>query len=95
MSQGGHFVQHTPQGPEVWLVVVWLVLTDLRAKVVRCPNTGLGIVYRPFKDSGNSKVAKFDIESFGDEDILRLDISVKNMATMDIFESQADLEKYE
>ena len=39
--QRGHLVQDAAHGPQVGLVVVRLVLANLRAEVVRCPDAGL------------------------------------------------------
>ena len=39
--QRGHLVQDAAHRPQVGLVVVRLVLANLRAEVVRCPDAGL------------------------------------------------------
>ena len=93
MLQCGHLIENTAKCPEVRLVVVRLVLTDLWAEVVGSAYAGFCIINRALQYPGNAKVPKFNIELAGDEYVLCLDISVQNMAAMDILESKADLKE--
>ena len=46
MSEGGHFVQNTSEGPYVGFVIVGLVVEKLGGHVVRRPDTRAGKVHR-------------------------------------------------
>ena len=88
MFQRRHLVEDAAHGPEVWLVVVGLVLPDLGAEVVRGPDAGLGVVGRPVHDPGDPEVPEFDGPVFPEKDVLGFDVSVENLPLMDVLKKQ-------
>jgi hypothetical protein len=51
----------------------------------------LGSGVRIFKDATDAEIAKFDCVVAREENILSLEISMDNSASMDVFQGQADL----
>ena len=91
--ESAELIQDAAQGPDVRLVCVWLVLAYLRGHVVRRALHREGVIGGALQHLRDTKVSKFDGIILGQEYILRFEISVKNLATMNILQRQAKLHK--
>lgn len=93
MSECYHLIQDTSQGPDVGLLVVGLLLTDFRGKVVWRTDGGLGAVIRMLKNTSNTEVTDLDRTILIHKDVLRLKISVQNFPIMDVLDGQSHLDE--
>ena len=93
--EGGHLVQDASHGPQVGLVVVRLILADLRAQVVRRPDTSFRKLGCPVKNPSDAEVSELNNKSRCDKNILSLDVTVENVTAMDVVDSETELEKNE
>ena len=95
MLEGCHFIKDAPQRPHIALVVVWLVLTDLGGEVVWRANGRLGQLLRVLQHACNPKVAELDQVVAGEEDVLRFEVAVKDLAVVHMLDGEAQLHKPE
>ena len=90
-TESTELVEHDAQRPDVALEGVGATFDDLRRKVVR------GADHRPShfdsvaKDSCNAEIAKFDDVLLCNKDILALDVSVEDLAVVDMLHAETDL----
>ena len=91
LFQGAKFVQDHTKSPDVRLGSVWLTLTGLWRHVVGCSDDCHGHLSGRLKHLTDAKVADFDGFTPREEHVLRLDVSVDNLATVDVLEGHADL----
>lgn len=87
--QSNQFIQHTTQGPNVRLQIIWFILPDLWTGVIRSSslsfqNTGLGNLW-------NIQITEFDHTIFRQEDISTFDISMNDFLIMKWFQPQHHL----
>ena len=89
--QCAHLVEEHAQGPHIGLEAVREAFYYLGREVVWRANHGLGHVYRVAQDVGNAEVAQFDKTLLGQEDVLRLDVSVQDLSVVHVFHAETDL----
>ena len=93
MSQSEHFIQNATQRPDVRFLIVWFLLTDFRRQVVRSSDSSLCTIICVLQDSGYTKVSNLYLATLSHENILRLQISVKNFSIVYVFDSECHLDK--
>ena len=93
MSQGQHFVQNAPQAPNVRLLVVWFFLANFRGKVIRSSDGSRCAVIGVLEHSSNTEVSDFDLVRLSHEDVLSFQVSVEDLAVVDVLNCQAHLHK--
>mmetsp|Transcript_16003 Transcript_16003/g.28748 ORF Transcript_16003/g.28748 Transcript_16003/m.28748 type:complete len:314 (+) Transcript_16003:1239-2180(+) len=76
-------VDHTPQGPHVTLVRVWLLLEDLRGHVKWSANGGLSHIGRTIQAFGQAKVTKHGAAT-RQKDVLCLHITMQDALAMGV-----------
>ena len=86
-----HLVQYHSQRPDVALEVVGLGLHYLRGKVVGCADYSPGILDCILKNLCDSEVADLDDALLRQKDILALEVSVQDLAVVDVLEPQTNL----
>ena len=84
MFKRRHFVEDAPQSPNVRLVVVWLVLPNLWAQIIRGPNAGFRVILSSLHDPRDSEIAQFHNVSPTEENVLRLDVSMQDLPVVDV-----------
>lgn len=89
--QSQHFIQNASQTPNVTLLIIGFLLADLRREVVRSANGSLRFVVSVLEHSGNAKVSNLDLVLAGQEDVLRLQISVQYSSVVHMLDGQTDL----
>ena len=89
----GHLEQHTTQRPHISLAVVRPIRPDLGGKVVRRPYRGNGHRIGRFQKFCYTQVADLSQAIVCEEDICRLDISVKDRFRVEILQPQTDLDE--
>ena len=95
MAEGQHLIQDNTECPDIRLVVVGSVLAEFRGEVVGSTADSLFEFESVAKNSGDTKVAKFDDTITSEEDILRFEITMKDVVSMKIFDSEENLNKEE
>ena len=90
-GEGSHFVQENTEGPDVRFKAVALTLDDLRREIVGCADDSLGLGSRVREDTSDTKVTKLDDSFLGDEDVLRLKITVQDFLIVAVLHGQCDL----
>lgn len=91
VAERAHLVEDAAEGPDVRLLVVGLLLADLRGQVVGRADGGLGAVVGVLEHSGDAEVADFDLSVLVHEDVLRLEVSVEDLAVVDVLYGQRHL----
>lgn len=86
MFQSHHFLKDAAQRPHVTLLVVGLLLADLRRQVLGSADCGLRTVLSVLEHSGNAEVAHFDLAFVVQEDVLRLQVPVQDLAVVDVLD---------
>jgi len=93
MSQSYHLVQDAAERPNIRLLVIRLLLTDLRRKVVRSSNGRHCTVVGVLEDSSNAKVAYLDGAILVHKDVLGLQVAVQYFPVVDVLDGQSHLHK--
>ena len=93
MSQSDHLVQDATQWPNIWLLVVRLLLADLWREVVWCADSCLGTVVSVLEDTCNAEVSDLDLATLSHENVLRLEITVQNLPVVDVFDRKGHLDE--
>ena len=91
MIERRHFVENATKGPDVGLVVVRLVLEYFRGHVVGCSDTCSRKVLRTFHDLANSKITKDQPAVPEQEDILSLEVAVKDAIRVHVVKTECHL----
>jgi hypothetical protein len=94
MLERGHFVKNTTERPNIALVVVRLVLTDFRRKVVRGADSCTCKLMSAMKNACNAEVSELDDVFLRKEDVLRFQIAVKDLAIVHMLQGKANLDKH-
>ena len=68
-----------------------MILNDLGSEVVRRAHDRLRLGFGVAEDSGDAEVSELDHVAFGQENILRLQVSVQYLTVMDVLERETDL----
>ena len=84
MLQRAELEQDAAKRPHVRRIVVGFRLTHLRRHVVRSTLNCKGLVRRAFKNLGNTEVAQFESVVLRQKYVLRLQVAMQNLASMDI-----------
>ena len=84
--ESAQLIQDAAQGPDVRLIGIRLVLAYFRRHVVRRALHCERVVAGALQHLGDTEVPKFDSIILGQEYILRFEIPVKNLATMNILQ---------
>lgn len=87
----GHFVQQHTHGPDVRLEIVALTLDDLWRQIVGRSDDSFGSRSSVTQDPCDSEVTELDNAAFGHEDILRLEIAVKDLFVVYVLHGEANL----
>lgn len=93
MPQSNHLIENAAQAPNVALLVVGFLLADLGREVVWRANSCLRAVVGVLEDSGNAEITDLDLVRLGHEDVLGLEIAVKNLPVMNVLDGKAHLHK--
>lgn len=93
MSKCDHLIQDTTEWPNIRLLVIRLFLANLWWKIVRCSNCGLGTVICMLKYPGNTEITDLNGSILIHENILCLQVSMQDLAVMDVFNGQCHLHK--
>ena len=91
MLQRTQFIQNTPKRPHITLERIRLILTDFRTHIIRSSYTGHGRLVGGLEQLGDPEISEFDCVIFGEENVLRLDVSVQDLSAVDIVEGDRDL----
>ena len=86
-------VEHDAHRPHIGLVAVGLGLDDLGGQVVGRPHHCAGLLDGVTQHLGDAEVADLDDALLGQEDVGSLDVSVDDLAIVDVLHSQAHLGK--
>ena len=84
-------VRHAPEGPDVGLQRVRLVLAHLRTQVIRRPSHGGGEIVRPLQHARDTEIPELHDAAAAEEDVLRLQIAVHNAHGVDVVQRERDL----
>lgn len=89
--QSAHLVQQHSKRPDVRFEGVGLRLDDLWREVVGSAHDGLCFGLGLAQDTGDAEVSQLDHASLGQENVLRLQVTVQNLSIVDVLECQANL----
>ena len=89
--QGNQLIKYAAKRPDIALVSVRLVLADLGRHVVRSALHCHRVVLGAFKNFTDAEIAKFNIIVVRQKDILRFQVTVKDLSRMHVFETEAEL----
>ena len=92
-AEGAELIQDATQHPHVRFVVVFLSHANLGGQVVWRTRLSLGHVQRIVELLWDAKVTNFSFVVFGEEDVLRLDVSVNDVPLVDVPQGQSELAK--
>lgn len=84
MPKSAELIEHAAEGPNVTLVVVWLLFAELWRKIIRRSDDRVGHILRLIQQFGDTQVANFDLIFFPEEHIRRLDVTMQNLVLMQV-----------
>lgn len=93
MFQSDHLVENAPQTPDIRLLVIRLLLTDLRREIIGRTDGRLGTIISMLEDPGNPEISNFDGPLLSHKDILSFQVSMKNLLVMNVLYSKRHLHK--
>ena len=93
MPEGDHLIEDAPERPDVRLLVVRLLLADFGREVVGRADGGLRAVVGVLEHAGNSEVTDLNLSVLRHENVLGLEVSVQNLAVVDVLDCQRHLHK--
>lgn len=88
VNPGDHLVDQHTQGPPVDWLAVALVLQDLGGQVFGCSTEGKGSI---FYGLSKSKICKFEISIWSDENVLRFEVTVDDVLGVEVLEDEDDV----
>jgi hypothetical protein len=91
VAQSDHFVENAAEGPDVRLLIVWLLLTDLRRQIVRSTDSSLCAIVSVLEYSSNTEVTNLDLAVLRHEDVLSFQVSVQDLPVMNVFDCKRHL----
>ena len=86
-------VQNATQGPNIRLVGVRFILAHLGGHVVRCSLDRHGMVLGALQHLRDTKVTQLHRIALGQENVLRLNIPMQNLTTVNVIEGKAQLDE--
>lgn len=89
--KGAHFEEQDAEGPNVGFKAIWLILNDLRGEIVWRTNNRLCLRFGVAQDSCDTEISELDHVALRQENVLRLQISVQDLAIMDMLECKTNL----
>lgn len=91
MSQRYHLVENAAKRPDVWLLVVRLLLANLGRQVVWRADRSLSAVVGVLQNARDAEVADLDLVVLGHENVLRLKIAMQDFAIVDVLDGKSHL----
>ena len=86
MSQCAQFIQNAAEGPDIALSRVRQILTNFRTHIIRGALNCHRVIIRVLEDLRNPKITQFDCIVSSQENIRRFNVSVEDLAAMNIFQ---------
>ena len=91
MLQSTQLIEHTAQCPYIRFERVWFAFTHFRAHIVWRAHHSWGCIVGSVQQLRNTKIAQLDCILLSQENVLRFDVSVKNLTSMDVLECCSNL----
>ena len=91
VPQRNHLIQDAAKRPNIWLLVVGLLLADLGWQIVWCSDSRLGTVVSVLQDASNSKVTDLDLAALSHENVLGLEVTMEDFPVVDVLDSEGHL----
>jgi hypothetical protein len=89
--QSAHLVEHDPERPDITFERIRSALYDFRRQIIRRADHGSSHFNGMAKDASDSEITELDDVLLGKEDVLALDIAMKNLSVMHVLHSKANL----
>ena len=88
-----HFIKDAAERPDIWLLIVWLLLANLRRQVVRGADCSLSAIVRVLQDSSDTKVTYFDLAALRHKYILCLEVTMQDFPVVDVLDGKRHLDE--
>ena len=93
VSQSYHFIENTTKRPNIGLLVVRLLLTNLRWQVVWSTNSCLRAIISVLEDASDSEIANLDLAALCHENVLGFQIAMKDFPVVNMLDSKGHLDE--
>jgi len=93
VPQCHHLVEDATEGPDITFLVIRLFLADFRREVIGRADGCLGAIISMLEDSSDAEIADFNLTALSHEDVLRLQVTMQDLAVMDVLNGEGHLDE--